>query len=184
MVGAGVGDRELAAFGGYLDTEREHILGILDGLGEEQLRQPVLPSGWNCLELVRHLTVDVERFWFRGVVAAEPEIVAGMTAGLTAHWSVPEGMGAAEVLAEYRAEIERSDLALAALGRSASTEERLLDREPAAWPTGIWPSWRLPDLRSVLLHLLTELSCHAGHLDAARELIDGKAWLPQDPFAA
>ncbi|GEM_PF-1373533 len=30
----------------FLDTERDHVLGILEGLSEEQLRRPVLPSGW------------------------------------------------------------------------------------------------------------------------------------------
>jgi len=27
------------------------------------------------------------------------------------------------------------------------------------------------------LHVITETACHAGHLDAARELIDGRRWL-------
>src|SRR5258708_2191049 len=29
----------------------------------------------------------------------------------------------------------------------------------------------------VLLHVTAETACHAGHLDAARELIDGQTWL-------
>jgi hypothetical protein len=29
----------------------------------------------------------------------------------------------------------------------------------------------------VLLHVITETACHAGHLDAARELIDGRQWI-------
>jgi len=35
----------------------------------------------------------------------------------------------------------------------------------------------MDDLREILLHVITETACHAGHLDAARELIDGKQWL-------
>jgi Protein of unknown function (DUF664) len=31
----------------------------------------VLPSGWTCLGLVQHLALDVERFWFREIVAGE-----------------------------------------------------------------------------------------------------------------
>jgi hypothetical protein len=42
----------------FLDTERDHVLGILEGLSEEQLRRPVLPSGWNCLGLVKHLLAN------------------------------------------------------------------------------------------------------------------------------
>jgi hypothetical protein len=30
---------------GFLDEQRNHALGILEGLTEEQLRRPVLPSG-------------------------------------------------------------------------------------------------------------------------------------------
>jgi hypothetical protein len=32
-------------------------------------------------------------------------------------------------------------------------------------------------VRQLLLHTLTETACHTGHLDAARELIDGRKWL-------
>jgi len=28
-----------------------------------------------------------------------------------------------------------------------------------------------------MLHVITETACHAGHLDAVRELIDGRQWL-------
>jgi hypothetical protein len=49
---------ELDALKGALDRQREHVLGILEGLSEEDLRRPVLPSGWSCLELLRHLTVS------------------------------------------------------------------------------------------------------------------------------
>jgi hypothetical protein len=27
------------------------------------------------------------------------------------------------------------------------------------------------------VHVMTEIACHAGHLDIVRELIDGKQWL-------
>ena len=56
---------------GYLSQARRHVLGILDGLTDEQLCQPVLPSGWNCVGLMNHLAVDVERFWFRAVLTGD-----------------------------------------------------------------------------------------------------------------
>jgi hypothetical protein len=28
-----------------------------------------------------------------------------------------------------------------------------------------------------MLHVITETACHAGHLDAARELIDRRQWM-------
>ena len=57
-------DREREVLLEWLDGQRSHVLGVLKGLSEENLRQPVLPSGWSCLALVRHLAVDDERFWF------------------------------------------------------------------------------------------------------------------------
>jgi len=32
-------------------------------------------------------------------------------------------------------------------------------------------------LRQTILHVITETATHAGHLDAVRELIDGRTWL-------
>ena len=35
-------------------------------------------------------------------------------------------------------------------------------------------------MREVLLHVITETATHAGHLDAARELLDGRTWMGPD----
>ena len=123
---------ELDALKGALDRQREHILGILEGLPEEDLRRPMLPSGWSCLALLRHLTLDVELFWFPGVIAGEPDMAGQLTAGKEAHWYVPVGMSVEEVFADYRAAIARADDVLAAVSP---------EQEPAAWPVGIWPTW-------------------------------------------
>ena len=64
--------------------------------------------------MVRHLTVDVERFWFPGVIAGESDVAGQLAAGAEAHWYVPEGMSAEEVFADYRAAIARADAVLAA----------------------------------------------------------------------
>ncbi len=47
------------------------MLGILEGLTDEQLRRPVLPSGWHCLGMVKHLALADEHYWFRSVVGGE-----------------------------------------------------------------------------------------------------------------
>jgi Protein of unknown function (DUF664) len=148
---------------GALRQQREHVLGILDGLPEPALRRPVLPSGWTCLGLVRHLALDVERFWFRGVAVGEPVDQPANA------WQVPPGERASAVLDLYRRETALADAVIAVTP---------LDRPPARWP-GQWPDWRLGDLREIILHVITETACHAGHLDAARELIDGRAWMVQ-----
>ena len=164
---------ELDALKCALDRQREHVVGILEGLSEEDLRRPVLPSGWSCLALLRHLTLDVERFWFLGVIAAEPDVAEQLSAGAEAHWFAPKGMSAEEVFDDYRETITRANAVLAAT---------VPEQEPAAWPVAIWPTWRLPDVRQILIHVLTEVACHCGHLDAVRELIDGTTWLGGDPY--
>ncbi|HEY3904179.1 MAG TPA: DinB family protein [Streptosporangiaceae bacterium] len=169
---------ELHALKDALAGQREHVLGILEGLSAQDLRRPVLPTGWNCLGLVRHLTMDVERFWFPGVFAGDPDVAWQLTAGAEAHWDVPETMKADEVFSGYRAAIERTDAVLA----TAAQDPAALEREPAAWPADLWPDWRLPDLRHIMIHVITETACHTGHLDAARELIDGTTWLGGSPY--
>jgi uncharacterized damage-inducible protein DinB len=147
-----------------LESQRRHVLGILDGLPDEALRRPVLPSGWTCLGLVRHLTLDVERFWFRAIIAGERvDLESGGGA-----WQVGQDTTAEEVLDGYRQEI--------ALANAIITGTPL-DAAPAWWPGELFGSWRLHDLRETLVHVITETACHAGHLDAARELIDGRTWL-------
>lgn len=65
----------------YLGAQRDRVLGIIEDLDDEALRRTVLPSGWHCLGLVRHLALDVERLWFRCVVDGE-QAAAGQIAGL------------------------------------------------------------------------------------------------------
>jgi uncharacterized protein DUF664 len=123
----------------------------------------VLPSGWTCIGMVRHLALDVERFWFRSVVAGEPvELPTGDDA-----WRPVEGESAADVLALYREETRRADQII---------EATPLDAGPSWWPDFFGD---LPprDLRRTILHAVVETATHAGHLDAARELLDGRQWL-------
>lgn len=160
-------DGEGAMLRSYLNAQRDHVLGILDGLDDEALRRPVLPSGWTCLGLVRHLTLDVELFWFRAVIAGEQAAIDEL-ATIDNAWRVEPDVPAAAVLARYRQEIEHANDVIAATP---------LDAAPAWWPGDLFGDWRIRDLRQVILHVMTETACHAGHLDAARELIDRRQWL-------
>lgn len=154
---------EAGALLSCLDGQREHVLGILDGLPADALRRAVLPSGWTCLGLVRHLALDVERFWFRGIIAGEPvELCEGAEA-----WQVSEDTTADQVFGLYRDEIGRANAIITGTP---------LDAAPAWWPDE-WQGWRLAGLREVILHVIGETACHAGHLDVVRELIDGRKWM-------
>jgi Protein of unknown function (DUF664) len=154
-------DRERAALLEWLGDQRAHVLAILTGLSEEDLRRPALPSGWSCLAMVRHLAVDDERFWFAGVAAGGP--LPDDT-----DWQPSPDEPAAAVLDLYRREIAASDPVLAGLD---------LNAPPVNWPEDYFGDWRLRDVREIILHVITETAVHAGHLDAARELLDGRTWL-------
>jgi uncharacterized damage-inducible protein DinB len=156
--------KESQALLSSLADQRDHVLGILEDLSEEDLRRPILPSQWTCAGLVHHLAIDVERFWFRAVVAGEPMPDDAPDNA----WQVPAGMTATAVLDVYRREIELADAIIAATS---------LDSPPVWWPEDLFGSFRLNDLREILLHVIAETACHAGHLDAARELIDGRQWI-------
>ena len=149
-----------------LEDQRGHVIGILDGLPREALHRPVLPSGWTSLGLVQHLASDVERFWFCQVVAGET-IESAPDGESPSGWQVSPDVAPETVFDLYRQEIERANRIITVTP---------LDAAPRAWPD-FFGEWRLNDLRAVLLHVITETACHAGHLDAAREILDGRRWL-------
>jgi hypothetical protein len=155
---------ESAALLETLRGQRAHVLGSLDGLSDVDLRRAVLPSGWHALGVVQHLALDVERFWFRAVAAGERvELRSGDEA-----WQVPSDMPASEILDLYRRE---ADLADAIVSRTP------LDAVAAWWPAEFFGDAPPRSLRRTILHVITETATHAGHLDAVRELIDGRTWL-------
>jgi uncharacterized damage-inducible protein DinB len=150
-----------------LDDQRHHVLDQVEGLSDAQLRRPVLPSGWSCLGLLRHLTLSDERYWFGVVMAGEP--LDFWPEGSNADWLVHDDEPPASIISAYRAAIEHSDTIIADLS---------LDAPPARhedWWAESGQSF--PDLRTVLVHVLVETATHAGHLDAVRELLDGKQYL-------
>jgi hypothetical protein len=152
---------------GHLAGQRRHVLAQLEGLSDEQLRRPVLPSGWSCLGLVRHLTLSDERYWFEVVVAGGP--LNFWPEGENGDWQVQPEEPVADVLTAYHSAITGSDMIIAA---------RQLD-DPPGQPQDWWADagLRFPDLRTILMHVLVETAVHAGHLDAVRELLDGRQHL-------
>jgi hypothetical protein len=143
-----------------LATQRAHVFGILEGLDAEALARSVLPSGWSCASLVHHLAIDVERFWFQ-------RVLLGRDVPLPDGWELPDGV---DPVTLYRAET--------AISRDiiATTEA---DAAPLWWPTS-FGDFRLADLTEIGMHVITETAVHAGHLDAARELLDGRQWMTFD----
>ena len=152
-----------------LASQRRRVLGVVAGLTDADLRRPALPSGWTCAGLINHLALDVELFWFRAVIDGEPDAIAELDLIADA-WQVDPDLPGETILANYRRQVELADAVL------ARTD---LDAAPAWWPRDQFGDWRLDANYEVLLHVITETACHTGHLDAARELIDGNQWFVQ-----
>jgi uncharacterized damage-inducible protein DinB len=144
----------------YLRAQRRHVTQTVEGLSDDDARRAVLPSGWTMLGLVNHLALDVERFWFRAVFAGETvELCHGDEA-----WRVEATATIQSVIEAYETECALAD---------GIIEQLPLDAPVVWWPAEFGTS-SLEGLRDGILHVVTETATHAGHLDAARELIDGR----------
>ena len=143
----------------WLDDQRQQVIEQVRAMPAEARRRSQVPSGWTARGLLRHLTLDVERVWFRAVMAGERvELPQGYEG-----WTAPEEQSDEELLEQYAAECRLATAAVERLG---------LDAEPAWW---FEDGGRCPHstLRAVILHVIVETATHAGHLDICRELVDG-----------
>lgn len=155
-----------------LNGQRRHVLAVVEGLDDDALRRPVAPSGWSVVEMLRHLTLGDERYWFHTVTGGVPLDywpTAPETFDRPDDWYVAEDESPADVVRQYREAIAESDRIIAAAGLDAAP------RRPEDW----WGAAGLqfPDLRSVVLHVIVDTATHAGHLDVVRELLDGRQHL-------
>ena len=118
----------------------------------------VPPSTMSLLGLVRHLA-DVERYWFRQVMAGAD--VPKLYPGEQESWRGATGEQAT-VDDAWRAWHDEVNLADALV---ADTD---LDAE------GTMRDGKTLQLREVLVHLIEEYARHCGHADLIRECIDGR----------
>lgn len=155
---------------GFLRAQRESVLAIVEGLSEEAWHRSVVPTGWTPAGMVEHLG-GAEWHWFQGVVAGrQPEMPADIDEDQPPYDPMSvvftSDAPAAEVVAFYRDQCAESEAVLAATPLSAPPRGKhdLGEFEP-------------PNVRWVVLHMIEETARHAGHLDMARELLDGKVRL-------
>ncbi len=147
-----------------LAAERRHVLATVDGLSEADLTSVVAPSGWSMARMLNHLTYDDEIFWVGAILGGDQEAIGLIQDG----WKVPVSSGAAAAAA-YRRWCGRNDALLTDVD---------LDAPPAWWPSeDVFPFPPFADARECVFRLLMETATHAGHLDMARERIDGRQYL-------
>jgi uncharacterized damage-inducible protein DinB len=159
-----VGER--ATLTAYLRYYRQTLEMKCAGLDAAALaRRSVPPSDMSLLGLVRHLA-DVERRWFRQVLAGEDAPYLFRTdddRDAAFSGALPSSSLVAEAWDAWRAEVANAD--------------RFVNEAPDLGLTG-WlgaePTDEEISLREVLVHMIEEYARHCGHADLLRERIDGK----------
>lgn len=136
------------------------MLRAVDGVPEHAMRHSQVPSGWTMTRMLNHLAFDDEMFWIAAVIGGDDRAIAALHDGWTS-----EPMTGAEAISIYRQAIVTSDEVLARTDLDA----------PVRWwpPANVFDGPPMSNAREVLFRVLVETSTHAGHLDIARELIDG-----------
>jgi hypothetical protein len=146
----------------YLDFFRGVVVAKLEGLSAAELTGSVVPSGWTPSGLVNHL-VNVERRWlewgFCGSVLDDPWRDAAGDGGWITLDLPPAELHA---LLDGAARRTREIVEAHELADTATLGGRFLDQDSA------------PQLQWILLHVIQEYARHVGHLDIARELVDGR----------
>ena len=141
----------------FLDEHRGALNGCLDGLTEEQVRRPLVPSRTTLLGLVKHAAF-VEKVWFDEAVTGRPRAEIGIPATPDESFILDDNDTIATVQRAHREACESARRATSSLG---------LDDMVYGNRRGPLP------LRWVYLHVLRELAQHCGHADILREqLID------------
>ena len=147
---------------GWLTYHRETLASKCEGLTDEQLRTTsVEPSTLSLMGLVRHMA-EVERGWFRSVMADEQADPIYFTEeDPDGDFHTTEADTWAEAHATWRAEIEAANANAArfalddlSVGKHRRTGEHF-------------------NLRWIYTHMIEEYARHNGHADLLRERIDG-----------
>jgi uncharacterized damage-inducible protein DinB len=148
---------ELETLDALLQYCQETLLTKIDGLSDEDLRRPQVPSGTTLLGMVKHVAY-AHRWWFRIVFADEPVTVPWTKEDPAAGWHLAAEDTRESVIAFYKAE---------------TTYARKLTLE--ATPEGVS---RRPgsdfSLRWILGYMIQEVARHNGQADILSELIDGR----------
>ena len=144
----------------FLDFQRHTAIWKLQGVTEEQSRQRLGPSSLTLIGIVNHLGFT-ERAWFRSALMGEDLDATQTPDDMSLYWTVSEGVTIDDVIAGYRADIERSNAIIAAHDLEAVAARPRRNRPPMT-------------LRWIMLHMIEEVARHCGHMDLIRESIDGQ----------
>jgi|SRR5580704_2462473 hypothetical protein len=158
-------DEEKAALKEFLEIQRASVRLIVGGLSEEDWHRSVVPSGWTPAGFVEHLG-GAEYHWFQQVIEGNQEdhSMDEDFVPYDPYAAFVSDLPSDEILRNYQ---ETCDLSDAVLAKYAVTDK----------PKGQHMGEEVPNVRWVVLHMIEETATHSGHLEIARELMDGETRL-------
>ncbi|MFI6478906.1 DinB family protein [Nonomuraea sp. NPDC050663] len=144
----------------FLDHQRDTLAWKCEGLGDEELRQQnIEPSPLSLMGLLRHMA-DVERGWFRRVIAGEnapPHF-------WHADGSETDFTKAADDTRESAFALWREEVAASrAIGEKVTLDDVVVHPRSGGEYSVRW----------IYVHMIEEYARHNGHADLLRERIDG-----------
>jgi uncharacterized damage-inducible protein DinB len=145
----------------WIRQSTERLCRSAEGLTEAQARTPVAPSGWTIAGLVGHVH-ESTHFWLHNVIAGHP-----MNFNDDDRWDNEPDIPVPLLLGRLRRDTDQGCVEVQHLSSTAA---------PGWWPQGAWGGYRQTTVRGVLLHLLNDNAAHTGHMDIARERLDGGVW--------
>ena len=139
----------------FLTDEREAVARLLEGITDEQSRRRLVPSLTTLAGLVKHCAF-VERVWFQAGLLGRTRDEIGIPQTVDETFVLEDSDTVDVLLADLRAAWAESDAAIAAHDLDVVVEHSRHSPVTVRW---------------VLLHLVRELACHAGHGEILREQI-------------
>ena len=161
------GEADRPALLAALEYQRASVRSIVSGLSEADWHTSVVPSGWTPAGMVAHLG-GAERHWTCDVVLAHDpghpfddefdDEPYDPNAPFVIDWP------SSKVLTYYRDQNRQTDEMLSRTALDSAPQGRH-GTDPADEPATV---------REIVLHLIEETAAHSGHLEIARELLDGR----------
>ncbi|GAA3453106.1 DinB family protein [Dactylosporangium matsuzakiense] len=155
----------------YLQVARENLIWKLDGLGEYDIRRPLVPTGTNLLGLVKHCA-SIEAGYFGETFGRRfPEPLPWFddpAAEVNLDMYTTPDESREDIVGLYKRVWAHADLTFDALDLDAP---------------GRVPWWGPDDpgvtLAQIMIHVIADVERHCGQADIIRETIDGAVgWRP------
>lgn len=145
-----------------LAEQRKNFLYTVRGVSDDQARERTTVSELTIGGLLSHV-VGNEKSWMKVIADRDETAVFDMSA-MGEEYILSADQTVADLVDEYVRVAEATELAVASLDL-----DEQIPLPTAPWsPDRVWQS-----VRFTLLHILREVSQHAGHADIIRESLDG-----------